>query len=91
LIKDFRHKGVAELFTTGASRRIRQDLATRILQRLDVMHRATRKDDLNGRGFSFHMLHGKPQRYSIHVNGPWCLTFEWIDGHIWRVDLEQYH
>jgi len=36
-------------------------------------------------------LRGKPQRYTIHVNGPWCITFEWQDGKALRVDLEQYH
>jgi len=25
------------------------------------------------------------------VSGPWCITFEWKDGHAIRVDLEQYH
>lgn len=42
-------------------------------------------------GFDFHALRGKPQRYTIHVNGPWCITFEWQDGTALRVDLEQYH
>jgi hypothetical protein len=27
----------------------------------------------------------------LHVNGPWCITFEWIDGEALRVNLEQYH
>ena len=26
-------------------------------------------------GFNFHGLQGVPKRYSIHVNGPWCITF----------------
>ena len=30
-------------------------------------------------------------RYSIHVNGPWCITFEFRDGEAYRVNLEQYH
>jgi len=34
---------------------------------------------------------GVPKRYSIHVNGPWCITFEWKQGETLRVDLEQYH
>ena len=25
------------------------------------------------------------------MNGPWSITFEWIDGDAWRVDLEQFH
>jgi len=47
--------------------------------------------DMNVPGFDFHPLSGTPTRYSLHVNGPWCITFEWIDGDAWRVDLEQYH
>jgi proteic killer suppression protein len=27
----------------------------------------------------------------VHVNGPWCLTFEFADGDAYRVDFEQYH
>jgi toxin HigB-1 len=27
-------------------------------------------------GFDFHALRGTPRRYSIHVNGPWGITFE---------------
>ena len=26
-----------------------------------------------------------------HVNGPWCITFEFNDGDAFRVDLDQYH
>jgi proteic killer suppression protein len=46
---------------------------------------------LNLPGFNFHPLRGKPLRYSVHVNGPWCLTFEFYGGDAWRVDYEQYH
>lgn len=55
------------------------------------MEAATSLAELNQPGFDFHPLRGKPQRYTIHVNGPWCLTFEWEDGAAVRVDLEQYH
>jgi proteic killer suppression protein len=47
--------------------------------------------DLNIPGFDFHALRGIPKRYSIHVNGPWCITFQWIDGDALKIDLEQYH
>jgi plasmid maintenance system killer protein len=30
---------------------------------------------------------GKPLRYSIHVNGPWCITFRWDGGNATEVDL----
>ena len=34
---------------------------------------------------------GRPVRYGVHVNGRWCLTFEWQNGDGVRVNLEQYH
>ena len=91
MIKSFKHKGLAELFERGRSRRVRQDLQSRSLRRLDALDQAESLTDLDVRGFDFHGLHGIPKRYSIHVNGPWCITFEWEEGDALRVDLVQYH
>lgn len=91
MIKSFRHKGLAELFEHGRSRKVRQNLQTRSLRRLDALDQAESLTDLNVPGFNFHGLHGIPKRYSIHVNGPWCITFEWEDGDALKIDLEQYH
>ncbi|MBN9290351.1 MAG: type II toxin-antitoxin system RelE/ParE family toxin, partial [Hyphomicrobium denitrificans] len=51
--------------------------AERLQRRLDALNQATRAEDLNVPGFNFHKLRGRPPRWSIHVNGPWCVTFEW--------------
>lgn len=91
MIKSFRHSGLKELFEHGSSRRVRQDLISRCLRRLDVIDSASSLAGLHIPSFDFHRLHGKPVRYSIHVNGPFCITFEWNDGDAERVDLEQYH
>jgi proteic killer suppression protein len=91
VIGSFRHRGLKELFETGKSARVRADLQKRTLVRLDAMDAATSLDSLRQPGFDFHGLRGRPPRFSIHVNGPWCLTFEWKDGVALRVDLEQYH
>ena len=61
------------------------------MRRLDALDSAETLAALNVPGFNFHPLRGKPTRYSLHVNGPWCITFEWDDGEALRVDLEQYH
>jgi len=59
------------------------------LDRLDVI---VRPEEMNVPGFNFHPLRGfKPTRYSVHVNGPWCITFEFEEGDACRVDFEQYH
>lgn len=91
MIKSFKHKGLAELFEKGGSRKVRQDLHLRTLRRLEVLDQAESLTELNIPGFNFHGLQGVPKRYCIHVNGPWCITFEWEKGDALRVDFEQYH
>lgn len=91
MIQSFRHKGLKELFETSSSRKVRQNLQSRALRRLDALDEAQDLVELNVPGFDFHPLRGKPQRYSLHANGPWCITFEWEQGNAEKVDLEQYH
>ncbi len=91
MLRSFRHKGLRELFETGRSRRIRPDLQDRILRRLDALDAATRPAEMNIPGFDFHALRGKPRRYTVHVNGPWCITFGWEADEALDIDLEQYH
>ena len=91
MIKSFKHKGLSELFEKGSSRRVKDDLQSRSLRRLEALDQAESLTDLKLPGFNFHGLQGIPERYSIHVNGPWCITFEWKDGEVLRVNLEQYH
>ncbi|HVX74357.1 MAG: type II toxin-antitoxin system RelE/ParE family toxin [Devosia sp.] len=92
MIRSFRSKGLAELWSTNRSSHIDARLQARIMRRLLALRDAGSLDVLRVPGFDFHALHGfEPTRYSIHVNGPWCLTFEFEDGDVYRLDLEQYH
>jgi toxin HigB-1 len=92
MIRNFRHRGLLDLFETGRSRRIRADIVPRVLRRLDALAHATRPEDLIIPGFNFHRLMGsRTVRYSVHVNGPWCVTFGWRDGEAVDVDLVNYH
>jgi proteic killer suppression protein len=92
MIKSFQSKGLAELWAKGRTKAIDARLHRRILLRLDRLDVAAVPEEMNVPGFDFHALKGpKPTRYSVHVNGPWCLTFAFEDGDAWRVDLEQYH
>lgn len=92
MVRSFRHKGLADLYRSGKSGKVAPSLQDRTLRRLDALNAAHELVDLNVPGFDFHPLRGfKPTRYSLHVNGPWCITFEWADGDALRVDLEQYH
>ena len=91
MIKTFRNKDLANLFAKGKSK-IDLRLHKRILLRLDTLDRAASLEGLAIEGYDFHALRGfKPIRYTIHINGPWCITFEFSGGHAYQVDLEQYH
>ena len=55
------------------------------------MKNAKTLENRNIPGFDFHPLQGKPQRHSIHVNRPWCMTFAWEEDGRASFDLRQYH
>lgn len=47
---------------------------------------------MNLPSFDFLCLKGHiPARYTVHVNAPWCITFEFRDGDAYVLDFEQYH
>jgi proteic killer suppression protein len=91
VIRSFRNKALASLWERGVSKKIDSRLHGRILRRLDALDRAADPQDMDVSGFNFHALRGhRPIRYTVHVNGPWCITFEFEDGDAYRVDFEQY-
>jgi proteic killer suppression protein len=67
-------------------------LHRRILLRLDRLDASVGPEQMDLPGFDFHALRGfEPIRYTVHVNGPWCITFEFDGEDACRVDFEQYH
>ena len=91
MIESFKSRALRDFFDTGVSAKIAPALQKRVKVRLDALESATDLTQLSRPGFDFHPLRGRPQRYSIHVNGPWCITFEWDGGAALRVETEQYH
>lgn len=91
MIKTFKSKPLSDLWEKGTSAKIDRKMHDRVLRRLDLLDEVLSPEGMNVVGFNFHPLKGKPQRYSVHVNGPWCITFEFKEGDAYRVDFEQYH
>jgi len=60
----------------------------RILQLLDV---ASQPQDVNIAGYRFHVLQGKPKRWSVRVTGNYRITFGWSGEDALDVDFEDYH
>lgn len=92
MIGSFRSKGLSELWTSRSTAKIDSKMHRRLLVRLGALDRAERLEDLNVTGFNFHALRGHdPTRYTLHINGPWCITFEFDGKDALAVDFEQYH
>jgi proteic killer suppression protein len=91
MIRTWRHKGLKELFETGASAKVRPDQHRRCLRILDALTEAEAPADMNIPGWNFHPLLGKPKRWAVTVNGPWRITFAFESGDAINVTLEQYH
>ena len=91
MIKSFLNKELAALWNTGKSR-IDARMHKRIIVRLSRLHASQTVEEMNVPGFDFHSLHGfSPTRFTVHVNGPWCITFVFENGDAFQVDYEQYH
>jgi proteic killer suppression protein len=92
VIKTFKHRGLAELFSKSRTGRIDARMHNRIIRRLEALNAAAVPGDMAIPGFDFHSLSGnRAGTYTVHVNGPWCITFTFDSGHAYDVDFEQYH
>jgi toxin HigB-1 len=92
MLRSFRSRALKSLWERDDRSKLDARLVERILRRLYALDQAIRPEDMDQPGFDFHGLSGRRKgTYSVHVNGPWCLTFGWQDTDAVRVDLEQYH
>ena len=92
MIRSFRHKGLGKFFETGSRAGIQPHHAKRLRMQLAALDTAQSIEDMEIPGFRLHSLKGKESgRWSIWVNGNWRLTFEFIDGHAYVLDYEDYH
>jgi toxin HigB-1 len=92
VIRSFRNKALGELWRTGRTSKIDVKMQAQLQRRLDALDRVARPEDMAIPGFDFHGQRGfRPKRYTVHVNGPWCVTFAFQDGDAIDVDFEQYH
>jgi len=92
LIQSFRHKGLKQLYEKAVSKGLSAKMVPkiiRILARLDV---ATGPDMMNLPGFGLHPLKGEFKGFwSVWVTGNWRIIFRFDGGHVFDVDLVDYH
>ena len=92
MIAWFRDKGLEAFWQKGSEAGIDARLANRISGPLVALLAATRPEDMHLPRFDFHELKGdRAGTYSVHVSGPWCITFRWLNSAATDVDLKNYH
>ena len=92
MIVSFNSKALSDLWQKGDTSKIDGRMHARILRRLYALNVAMTPEGMNIPGHNFHALRGfTPTRFTIHVNGPWCVTFSFQDGDAHEVDFEQHH
>ena len=70
-LKNFRHKGLKELFETGNSKGVPGAMRSRIVRQLDVLDAATSVRGVNVPGYQLHPLKGdrKGEFGGLHTSG----------------------
>ena len=92
MIKSFKHKGLKKFFETGSQAGIQVKHASKLRMQLAAIDTAAIVTDIDLPGFNLHELKGNRKGiWSITVNGNWRLTFEFIDGHAYILNYEDYH
>lgn len=93
MIKSFKHKGLQKLFENDDPSGVQAKDVERIKLRLLMLDEATTTDDFRAYpGFKFHPLKGdKKNLYAITVRANWRITFEFIDGDAYILNLEDCH
>jgi toxin HigB-1 len=92
MIKSFRHKGLEKFYETGTKTGIQPQHAKRLRVQLAALDTAQSIEDMDIPGFRLHPMKGQEKgRWSIWVNGNWRVTFEFVDGHAYVIDYEDYH
>lgn len=93
MIKSIRHKGLRQLYENDDPRGVNPEHVRRLKLILQALDHAQRPEDLASiTTFKMHLLEPKAQgRWSVTVRANWRITFEFEQGNVILVDLEDYH
>jgi proteic killer suppression protein len=92
VILSFRSRALKRFWEKSDTRGINPQHIRKVERLLTQLDEATAAEEMNQPGFDFHKLSGEnPPRWSVHVNGNWCITFSFEGGDATSVDYEDYH
>ncbi len=92
MIRQIRHKGLKQLFVNGDRKGIRPDLLDKVENILFVLNRAKTPNDMHLPGFVLHPLKGdRKGLWAVTVRANWRIVFRFDGGHVFDVDMVDYH
>jgi len=92
MIKSFKHKGLKRLYQKGDPSLIGANIRGVVEEILSMLDEAVISDDLDLPGYRLHPLKGTLKGFwSMTVNGNWRIIFRLEDGHVYDVQLIDYH
>jgi len=92
MIESFKHKGLKRFYQKGDSSLIGANIRGVVEEILSMLDQAVILDDLDLPGFRLHSLKGTLKGYwSMTVNANWRIIFRLVDGHVYDVQLIDYH
>jgi toxin HigB-1 len=92
MIKSFKSRALKRLFEEDDSRKLPQDMLTKIENILVVLNRASEPDDMDLPGFKLHPLKGaRSGQWAVTVRANWRIVFRFEGGNAADVDFVDYH
>lgn len=93
MIKTFANKETAALFADEKVRRFPVEIRQVARRKLAQLHQVTTVDALRiPPGNSLEGLRGnRLGQWSIRINDQWRVCFRFEDGHVWDVEVVDYH
>lgn len=96
MIASFGNKVAREIWEKDSSKLVPKQLHQRAKALLTIMQNVSKLDDLKKLDepphLRLHKLKGdRKHQWSITIELPWCITFEYKEGEFLKVTIENYH
>jgi toxin HigB-1 len=93
VIRGFADRETERVWREEGSRRLPMNIQQRGLNKLALLHRARRLEDLRvPPGNRLEALRGvRAGQHSIRVNDQWRICFRWVEGDAFDVEICDYH
>ena len=92
MIKSFRHKGLADFFRSGNTRKVQAKHAKRLRLILTLLNAATQPGQVAAPGLRLHPLKGPlAGRFAVDVDENFRVIFRFEEEHVVEVDYGDYH